>query len=124
MNKTQIEQLSERMGLSPYQSYILAINGHKYKLDSLVKRGDVLYAPYYCELTRDARDYFGKILYGPRADLIGPDRMLVIGQRGIKLYGTGFYKATDDVGEQYYADSMGRRIARSVFNRFFGIYDR
>lgn len=109
------------MKLSPYQSYILSTNGHKYKLDSLIKYGDVLYAPYLCNLSKDARDYFGKFVFGPRADLIGSDKMLVIGQRGIKLYATGFYKAMDNTGHHYYADSHGQRVARSMFDNMLGL---
>jgi len=121
MNRTQLEHISHRLRLSPYQAYILLINGHKYRLDSLMKRGDVLYAPYLCDWARDIRDYFEKIISGPRADLIGSDKMLVIGQRGVKLYATGLYRAFDNTGRQYYADSQGHRVARSVFNNVLGL---
>jgi hypothetical protein len=120
MNRTHIENISHRLQLSPYQSYILLINGHKYRLDSLMKRGEVLYAPYTCNLTRNTKDYFGKILFGHRADLIGSDKMLVIGQRGVKLYPTGLYKAFDHSGQHYYANSQGHRVARSIFENMLG----
>jgi len=121
MNRTHIEQISQRLRLSPYQSYILLLNGHKYRLDSLMKRGDVLYAPYVCNLARDAKDYFEKIIFGHRADLIGSDKMLVIGQRGVKLYATGLYRAVDNAGHYYYADSQGHRVNKSFFENVLGL---
>ena len=119
--KTTAERISERLRLSPYQAYILSLNAHKYNLDGMQKRGDVLYAPYKCMLSNDARDYFSKVLMGPRVDLIGSDRMLVIGKRGVRLYPTGFFKAADDCGHTYYADSMGQRIERSLLENILGL---
>ncbi|MDR1207572.1 MAG: hypothetical protein LBK26_04130 [Rickettsiales bacterium] len=121
MNKARLEKISEHLRLSPYQTYILSMNMQKYKMDRLVKRGDVLYAPYRCSLPRGMRDYFSKLFLGPRADLIGADRMLVIGRRGIRLYPTGFYKACDNTGRSYYADSMGQKIERSLFEDILGL---
>ncbi|MDR1361232.1 MAG: hypothetical protein LBJ18_02895 [Rickettsiales bacterium] len=121
MNKTYLEKISERLRLSPYQTYILSMNMQKYNMDRLIKRGDVLYAPYRCSLPRDTKDYFSKMFLGPRADLIGTDRMLVIGCRGIRLYPTGFYKACDNTGRSYYADSMGQKINRSLFENILGL---
>jgi len=121
MNQTQIEKLSERLRLSPYQSYILAQNGHKYDIDRLYKRGDVLYAPYRCGLCKDTRDYLRKLIFGPRVDLVGSERMLIVGQRGVRLYATGFYKALDNAGQYYYADSYGTRINRSLFENILGL---
>ena len=100
---------------------MLQQHGHKYRLDRLFKRGDVLYAPYKCELSRDAKDYVNKILLGPRADLIGSDKMLVFGQRGVRLYATGFYKAADNTGHAYYADSTGAKINKNVFENILGL---
>lgn len=121
MKSGDVENISGRLKLSPYQSYILWRNGHKYKIDGLQKRGEVLYAPYRCELSKDAMDYFRKVLFGPRADLIGSDRTLVVGQRGVKLYAAGFYRACDDAGRSYYADSAGHRISKWAFDDVLGL---
>jgi hypothetical protein len=118
---TRIENIANRLRLSPYQSYILLLHGHKYRLDSLMKRGDVLYAPHHCNLSRDTRDFFEKVLLGPRVDLIGSDRILVADQRGVKLYDTGFFRATDREGRQYYADHHGQRITKSLFENILGL---
>jgi len=120
-HKANAETISVRMRLSPYQSYILSQNAHKYNLDGLLKRGDILYAPYKCMLSRNTRDYVDKVLHGPRADLIGADRMLVIGRRGVRLYAAGFFRAADDSGHAYYADSMGQRIERTLLENILGL---
>jgi hypothetical protein len=70
---------------------MLAQNFHKYNLRRLVKRGEILYAPYKCELSRSFRDAIEKIFFGPRADLIGTDKILVFDRRGIKLRRDGTY---------------------------------
>ena len=121
MDMTQIEKLSDELRLSPYQSYILSLNAEKYNTGGFVKHGEVLYAPYRCALTAGMRDYFAKVFRGPRADLIGADHMLVIGARGVHLYATGFYRARDNRGHPYYADSMGQRIDRSLFENILGL---
>jgi len=121
MDRTQIEKISDEMRLTPYQSYILSMNMAKYNTGGFVKHGDVLYAPYRCALTKNMRDYIAKVFLGPRADLIGADHMLVIGGRGVRLYATGFYKAWDGKGHTYYADSMGQRIERSLFENILGL---
>lgn len=94
--KDQIDQLTEKFQLTPYQAYILAKNGYKYDLGGLVKRGDVLYAPYRCRISSGFGDWCAKIIHGPRADLIGSDRLFVHNTRGIKLYPAGFHKAMND----------------------------
>ncbi|MCL1902471.1 MAG: hypothetical protein FWG18_02470 [Alphaproteobacteria bacterium] len=121
MTKAGVEKISERMRLSPYQVYILSMNVHKYDESRLMKRGEVLYAPYRCSLSKDMRDYLSKIFLGPRADLIGSDRMLIIGQRGIRLYPSGLFKTSDNTGRKYYADSMGQKIDRSSFENILGL---
>jgi hypothetical protein len=117
----RIELISNRLRLSPYQSYILLLNKHKYKLDSLQKRGEVLYAPHHCDMATDTKDFFQKVLTGPRADLIGSERMLVVGQRGIKLYDTGSYRAADTHGNSYYGDQSGSPMDRSLFENLLGL---
>ncbi|MCL2369434.1 MAG: hypothetical protein FWC83_02040 [Alphaproteobacteria bacterium] len=117
----RIECIANRLKLSPYQSYILLLNKHKYKLDGLQKRGEVLYAPHHCNAAHDTKDLFAKVLTGPRADLIGSERMLVVGQRGIKLYDTGYYRAADMHGNQYYGDANGAPINKSLFENLLGL---
>ncbi|MCL1891966.1 MAG: hypothetical protein FWF97_01560 [Alphaproteobacteria bacterium] len=86
------ERIARNLRLTPYQLYMLEHNGDKYDFRHLVKRGDVLYVPYKCELSRDFLDGVKKILLGPRADLIGPDAVIIIDRRGIKLNMDGTYR--------------------------------
>ncbi|MDR1360872.1 MAG: hypothetical protein LBJ18_01000 [Rickettsiales bacterium] len=116
VNKTAVMKLSDLLRLTPYQSYILEQNGEKYNLDRLIKKGVVLYAPYRCTASRGIGDCIAKVFRGPRADLIGSDRILVRDQRGIKLFATGFFSARDGRGK-YYADSNGARIEKRIFDR-------
>lgn len=113
-----IEKLSEYLNLTPYQTYMVEKNSHKYDLDRLVKRGTVLYAPYKCKLAHGFRDHIEKLIWGPRADLIGADRLLVQDKRGIRVFASGFYRSEDSFGHKYYADFSGHRIRRK---RFFEI---
>jgi hypothetical protein len=84
-NREHFERMARSLHLTPYQLYMLEQNAYKYNLRKLIKRGNVLYAPYKSELSRGFRDGIRKIVLGARADLIGPDRMLAIDQRGLKL---------------------------------------
>lgn len=110
-----IEHLAKIFRLTPYQIYVLQQYGHKYNLDKLAKQGALLYAPYKCELTRSWTDAVAKIFLGPRADLIGPDEILVYDQRGIRLYKSGFYRAMDENGHSYYADQHGNILDRANY---------
>ncbi|MDR0449290.1 MAG: hypothetical protein LBG89_02395 [Rickettsiales bacterium] len=105
----EVERLIAIMKLSPYQAYVLQNYGHKYKLNSLKKKGPVLLAPYRNESARNFSDAIQRVLMGPRADLIGSDRILVQGQRGIKVYPAGYFKANMD-GHRCYADQNGNVI--------------
>lgn len=113
----QIDSLTDKLKLTPYQTYMIAKNGYKYDLKRLVKRGDVLYAPYKCRLSSGVRDWWSKLFLGPRADLIGADRLLVRGERGVKLYPTGFYKFGHLNSHMHYSDSNGNVLNRRVFKR-------
>ncbi|MDR1337672.1 MAG: hypothetical protein LBJ73_01430 [Rickettsiales bacterium] len=112
----QTAMLSQHLRLTPYQTYVLENNGMKYDLSRLVKRGDILYAPYLCDDRRGVTEFCARILFGRRADLIGTDRMLVRDRRGIKIYSAGFHSAYK-MGVKYYADPMGNRIERNLFTR-------
>ncbi|MDE6477715.1 MAG: hypothetical protein K2L94_00515 [Alphaproteobacteria bacterium] len=114
--KSQVSKLCERLRLTPYQSYILEMNCHKYNLSRLVKRGGVLYAPYLSGAKNRWTDAAARLVRGPRADLIGPDRMLVRAQRGIRFCADGCYCARHG-GVKYYADATGRRLTRDDFMR-------
>ncbi|MCL1891967.1 MAG: hypothetical protein FWF97_01565 [Alphaproteobacteria bacterium] len=107
-----IEKLAEHFRLSPFQISILEGHGDEYDLEKLVKKGDVLYAPY----SHDS-NFMAKFLSGPRADLVGKNRILVRNGRGIKLYGTGFFSARDQHGHRYYSDPTGQVIDRKLFYR-------
>jgi hypothetical protein len=82
---TNIDELNNRLGLSPYQIWVLSQNAYKYDLGGIRKFGRYLYAPYKCNLTRSFADAIKKMLRGPRADLIGPDSMIVSDRRGINI---------------------------------------
>ncbi len=73
------------MCLTPYQLYMLEVNADKYNLSKLVKYGDVLYAPYKCDICHGFIDKLRKVFFGPCADLIGPDMILVFNTRGINV---------------------------------------
>jgi hypothetical protein len=89
-HNSQIAMLSAHLRLTPYQAYILEMNEKKYDLRRLVKRGGVLYAPYLCDDRHSVIGYCARMLFGPRADLIGADRVLVRDRRGIRIYPDGF----------------------------------
>jgi len=114
--KSQVSKLCERLRLSPYQSYVLEMNSHKYNLSRLVKRGGGLYAPYVADGTNRWSAAAARLVRGPRADLIGPDRILVRGQRGIRFCADGCYCARHG-GVKYYADAAGRPLSRDEFLR-------
>ncbi|MDR1027535.1 MAG: hypothetical protein LBL46_03920 [Rickettsiales bacterium] len=77
--------LTRRLGLTPFQSYVIRQNGYKYNMSNLKKFGPVVYAPYRCGIPRGFRDAIEKLLYGPRMDVIGTDRMLASDTRRVRL---------------------------------------
>lgn len=83
--QTNIDILAARLRLSPYQTYVLTRNGYKYNLNKIKKIGNLVYAPYRCNLARGFWDEIEKIFFGPRADLIGVDRMIVSDRRRINM---------------------------------------
>jgi len=80
-----IESLCERLKLSPYQIYVLTQHGYKYNLQKVKKFGNLVYAPYRCNIPRSFSDGIGKLLFGPRADLIDTDRIIISDQRRINI---------------------------------------
>jgi hypothetical protein len=88
--KHQIDMLARYLRLTPYQAYILEKNSTKYDFSRLVKRGGILYAPYRCDDRSGFAEYCARKLFGPRADLIGADRILASDRRRIRIYPTGF----------------------------------
>lgn len=113
ISNAQIIKISNRLRLSPYQSFMLEKNAHLYNLDGLQKRGDVLMAPYKCDKSCGFWDWLAKQVYGSRVDLIGTDKVLLRAQRGITLFSTGFYSAYDKYGK-YFADSNGTRTSKMI----------
>ena len=111
-----VHRLSQHLRLTPYQTYILELNCKKYDFSRLVKRGTVLYCPYLHGDRKRMREHISRMFFGPRADLIGPDRLIIRDQRGIRVYATGFYSARRN-GVKYYADPLGNRIYRNMFWR-------
>lgn len=115
-HKTRVSMLCDQMRLSPYQSYVLQNNAKRYDLARLTRRGGVLYAPYAYDDHGNVHEFCSRMLRGPRADLIGLDRMLICGQRGVKVYASGVFSAYDH-GIKYYADSEGHVISKELFLR-------
>jgi hypothetical protein len=76
-----IDDLIARYRLSPYQTWVVSRNAYKYNLERIRKLGNFVYAPYKCNIARDWRDAIEKLLRGPRADLIGTDRMIATDER-------------------------------------------
>jgi hypothetical protein len=101
----QIDKLTDKFRLSPFQALLLQEHGERYNLEKLVKKGDVLYAP----LVRSG-SAVKRLFLGQSADLIGNNKILVRGRRGIKLHATGFYS----FGGKYF-DPTGQQIARNLF---------
>ena len=113
MYKSQVSRICQHLGLTPFQTYILERNAYKYNLGRLVKRGNIVYAPYLPS-GRRLTDIAGRILFGPRADLIGPDRVLACGQRGVELYADGRY-VVHQGRIPHYVDIDGRPMTRTAF---------
>lgn len=106
---SQIEKIAEQLNLTPYQKAILSVAGKKYNMSRLEKRGGLLYAPYNA---KNLMDFFR----GCRADLIGRNKTLLCGHRGIKFYSAGFHAVR--IGRNmYYADNNGAAISRCAFMR-------
>lgn len=113
---SHVQRLSALLRLTPYQTYILEKNCKKYDFSRLVKRGMVLYCPYLCDDKKRIVEYVARLLFGPRVDLVGPDRLIIQDQRGVRVYSSGFYSARRN-GLKYYADPVNNRVARNMFWR-------
>lgn len=112
--RCDIEKLSEILNLSPYQRQCLQTN--EYNLGRLQKRGGVLYAPY-----RASGFWRGisRIVRGAPADLIGKNKMLLRGQRGIQFSAGGYHRVR--IGRfVYYADPDGQAVSRDIYIRATG----
>ncbi len=106
-----INKIAQLLNLTMYQSNRLKCNWERYDMTGLQKRGGVLYAPYV------VNGLVGRIwamVIGKRADLIGPDRILLRAQRGIKFCANGYHCVR--VGRYvYYANACGQIISRDEF---------
>ena len=78
-----VDFLTQKLGLTPFQSYVIRRNGYKYNMNGLKKSGPLVYAPYRCEIPRGFRDAVEKIIFGPRMDIIGGDRMIASDTRRV-----------------------------------------
>ncbi len=108
-----IDNITKTLRLTPYQSYVLKNNTHKYNVARIVKRGGVVYVPY---LSRGFINYLIKLFCGTSADLIGQSQILVRNKRNIKFCNDGYHCV--QVGQYtYYADAKGRNISRDEFLR-------
>ncbi len=110
-----INNLCQILCLSQYQTNKIKAHYDRYNISRLQKRGGVLYAPY---ATRGIWEYFARILFGVRADLIAPDKTLLQAQRNIKFCANGYHCVR--VGKYtYYADALGNNVSREEFKRRF-----
>ncbi len=106
-----MNNLSQVLGLSPYQSSKLKTNYDRYNIARLQKRGGVLYVPY---ATHGVWQYLMRVLFGVRADLIGVDKTLLQAQRNIKFCANGYHCVR--VGRYtYYADASGSIVSQQEF---------
>ncbi|MDR2685226.1 MAG: hypothetical protein LBB23_00440 [Rickettsiales bacterium] len=106
-----LEKIMAAMHLSPYQAYIIRNNKYKYDMEAIRKRGGLVIAPYRNDSCNGISEYWDKLLHGSRADLIGTDKVLIHGQRGIKVYSDGRFVANID-GRKCLADMEGHIIER------------
>ena len=108
-----IDNLTQALRLTPYQSDVLKQNCNKYNMGRLVKRGGVLYAPY---LLHGVYAWVVKIVCGAPADLIGQNEMLVRNNRNITFCHDGYHCVKMGT-YKYYADANGHAISRECFMR-------
>ncbi len=87
---SQMEKIADAMGASEYQKSVLCENAEKYNPHGLIKRGGILYAPHN---SNGFIDGIMRLLYGPRADLIGCDHMVVQNRRRIRFGAGGKFDA-------------------------------
>ena len=83
-----INKIAQLLNLTMYQSNRLKRNCERYNMSGLQKRGGVLYAPY---VVHGFWVRLGTVVFGGRADLIGPDKVLLRAQRGIKFCANGYH---------------------------------
>ena len=106
-----INKITQLLNLTMYQTNKLKCNFEQYNMSGLQKRGGLLYAPYA------AHGVLGRVwnlVVGGRADLIGPDRILLRAQRGIKFCANGYHCVR--VGRYvYYAHAHGQVVSRNEF---------
>ena len=108
---TKFDALAHNLNLSKYQSNKIKIHYDRYNVSRLEKRGGVLYAPY---LPHGLWGWIEKLLFGARADLIGPNKLLLQAQRNIKFTANGYHSVK--VGRQvYYANAQGEVVSRDEF---------
>lgn len=113
MYQSHLLRLCHHLRLTPFQTYILEQNSYKYNLGRLVKRGNLVYVPYMPSGNRWMAG-IARVLMGPRADLIGPDRVLACGQRGVELHANGRYVVRQG-RIHHYVDTDGRLMTRQAF---------
>ncbi len=106
-----INKITQLLNLTTYQTNRLKRNLEQYNMAGLQKRGGLLYAPYV------VHGIWGRVwavIAGGRADLIGPDRVLLRAQRCIKFCANGYHSVR--VGRYvYYANAYGQVVSRSEF---------
>ena len=110
-----MDKLINKLRLNSFQQKALFGNPEKYDLNGLVRKGVLVYAPLANQGSGCLAGKLSRFFHGPKADLIGEDKILVSEQRGIKLYRTGFYRARDKDGRRYYADSTGKKLSHYEF---------
>jgi len=111
-----MDKAIDKLNLNTYQQHVLFGNPEKYDITGIVKKGVVVFAPLN-EQCRCLAEKLTRLFHGPKADLIGENKILATNQRGIKLYSAGFYRAKDEDGKHYYADSNGSHVTHEEFRQ-------
>lgn len=106
-----LNKFIETLDLSPYQGEVVCKNQDVYSFAGMEKRGGVLYAPHRRQGFLDA---MVRIIYGPRADLIGEKYILQRDVRGIRLYSGGYHRVHTGRGT-YYSGPHGEPLSREKF---------
>ena len=108
---TNFDTLVKMLNLNNYQVNKLKNCLDRYDLSGLQKRGGVLFVPY---VEHGVWQRLVRHLFGPRADLIGADRMLLRNQRNVRFCKNGYHSVR--VGRYtYYANALGQVVSQQEF---------
>jgi hypothetical protein len=104
--RDQVFVFCQSMGLTAYQTDTIVNNRMKYHVHKMVKHNGIVWIPYRTA-PRDFREGALRVLFGPRADLLGADRVLSVGRRGFKKHRDGFILVHSQ-GTYYFNNAFAR----------------